>query len=276
MLPPHCPPGPTIPTSVFPRDHSLNRPEDGLALPDGRLIVADQMNGLRVVASDGTSKPFGNLIAMGYRHRPPDHAGGANGISLEPGGTHLLLADVFGAAIYRVELASGATEKIYQHRYGINSAVRDSKGAIWFTQSAHNTPEQGEARLWAAVDIQRPEGALLRLGVQDGRPAAEAQLIVDSLFFANGLVMNEKSGHLYLAETTSGRVFRFRVNVRRGDRERTDGVRGQRGGGNLKLDDAGKIWAAVLLGNEMVMIDAGDRGAGTAPSVPSPRRSDRW
>jgi sugar lactone lactonase YvrE len=102
------------------------------------------------------------LVATGYAHRPPDHNGGANGIALEPGGTHLLLADVFGGAIYRVDVSSGATVKVHQHRSGINTAVRDSRGAIWFTQSTHNIPEAGEARLWAAVDIPRPEGARFR------------------------------------------------------------------------------------------------------------------
>lgn len=242
-------------TSVFPRDRSLTRPEDGIALPDGRLIVADQVHGLRLVEIDGTSKPFGNLVAMGYSHRPPAHNGGANGISLEPGGSHLLLADVFGAVIYRVELSSGATEKVYQHRYGINTAVRDSRGAIWFTQSAHNTPEEGEPRLWAAVDIPRPEGALFRLGTQDGRLAPEAQLIVDSLFFANGLAIDEKSGHLYLAETTGGRVLRFRVNLDQGTvSERTvfaDSVAAD----NLELDGAGNLWAAVPLSNEVLVVN---------------------
>src|SRR5262245_3019709 len=134
-------------TQVFPADGSLLRPEDGVALPDGRLIVADQQHGLRLVEQDGSSKPFGNLVAAGYRHRPPERNGGANGVSLEPDGSHLLVADVFGAAIYRVDVASGETEKLYQHRYGINTAVRDSRGAIWFTQSARNTPEDGEPRL---------------------------------------------------------------------------------------------------------------------------------
>jgi len=242
-------------TSVFPRDRSLTRPEDGIALPDGRLIVADQVDGLRLVGLDGTSKPFGNLAALGYSHRPPEHNGGANGVSLEPGGTHLLLADVFGAAIYRVELSSEVAEKVYQHRYGINTAVRDSRGAIWFTQSAYNTPEEGEPRLWAAVDTQRPEGALFRLGVQDGHLATEAQLIVDSLFFANGLAIDEKTGHLYLAETTGGRVLRFRVDLEAGTvSERTvfaDSVAAD----NLELDGAGNLWAAVPLSNEVVMIN---------------------
>ncbi len=242
-------------TLVFPGDRSLARPEDGIALPDGRLIVSDQVHGLRLVEIDGTSKPFGNLVATGYSHRPPDHNGGANGITLEPDGTHLLLADVFGGAIYRVDVSSGATDKVYQHRYGINTAVRDSRGAIWFTQSAHNTPEAGEARLWAAVDILRPEGALLRLGTQDGRLAAEAEIIVDSLFFANGLAIDEANGQLYVAETTGSRVLRYRVDLgagRVGDRSVfVDSVSAD----NLELDGEGRLWVALPLTNEVLVVN---------------------
>ncbi|MFN2418583.1 MAG: SMP-30/gluconolactonase/LRE family protein [Candidatus Limnocylindria bacterium] len=242
-------------TSVFPGDRSLSRPEDGIALPDGRLIVADQVHGLRLVEIDGTSKPFGDLVAAGYSHRPPDHDGGANGISLEPGGTHLLVADVFGGAIYRVDVSSGATEKVYQHRYGINTAVRDSRGAIWFTQSAHNTPEAGEARLWAAVDIQRPEGALLRLGAQDDRLAAEAEIIVDSLFFANGLAIDETSRRLYVAETTGGRVLRYRVDLDAGKVSDRSVFVDSVAADNLELDGEGHLWVALPLTNEMLAVN---------------------
>lgn len=240
-------------TLVFPGDRSLVRPEDGVALPDGRLIVSDQVHGLRLVAIDGTSTPFGDLAAAGYTHLPPDHNGGANGIALEPSGTHLLLADVFGGAIYRVDVSSGATEKVYQHRYGINTAVRDSKGAIWFTQSAHNTPEAGEPRLWANVDIMDPEGALLRLGSQDGQLATVAEVVVDSLLFANGVAIDEKSGHLYLAET-GGRVLRYRVDLNEGlVSERTvfvDSVMPD----NLELDGEGHLWIALPLRNEVLVV----------------------
>lgn len=242
-------------TMVFPADRSLLRPEDGIALPDGRLIVSDQAHGLRLVEVDGSSKPFGDLVTKGYVHHPPDHNGGANGVSLEPGGTHLLLADVFGGAIYRVEVASGATEKVYQHRYGINTAVRDSRGAIWFTQSTRNTPEAGEARLWAAVDIPRPEGALLRLGIRDGRLAAEAEVLVDSLFFANGVAIDERNGHLYLGETVAGRILRYRVDLDSGRvSDRTvfvDSVAVD----NLELDGEGHLWVAVPLNNELLVVN---------------------
>ena len=241
-------------TLVFPADQSLARPEDGVVLPDGRLIVADQVTGLRLVDADGTSKPFGDLLAAGYTHRPPAHNGGANGISLEPDGAHLLVADVFGAAIYRVDVASGTTEKIYQHRYGINTAVRDSKGAIWFTQSAHNTPEAGEPRLWESVDIQRAEGALYRLPSRDGRLATEAELIVDSLWFANGLAIDEAAGQMYLAETTGGRVLRFRVDLDQGRVSERSVFLDSTAVDNLELDGEGHLWAVLPLSNEVLVV----------------------
>jgi sugar lactone lactonase YvrE len=244
-------------TQVFPADHSLARAEDGVALPDGRLIVADQVYGLRLVEPDGRSKPFGNLPAIGYAHRPPAHNGGANGVSLEPGGTHLLLADVFGGAIYRVDIASGSGEKLYQHRYGINTAVRDSKGAIWFTQSAHNTPEEGEPRLWVPVDIPRPEGALFRLGVRDGRLADQPELIADSLFFANGLAIDEPNHRLYLAETVAGRVWRFTVDLEAGRVSERTVLADSVGADNLELDGEGHLWIAVPLDNEVLVVNTG-------------------
>ena len=77
-------------SQIFPADRTLARPEDGVALADGRLIVADQEVGLRLVEKDGSSQPFGDLAGAGYAHRPPERHGAVNGISLEPGGTHLL------------------------------------------------------------------------------------------------------------------------------------------------------------------------------------------
>lgn len=251
-------------SQVFPRDGSLNRPEDGVALPDGRLIVADQASGLRMVAPDGSSRPFGTMVEAGYTHKPPGRRGGANGVSLEPDGKHLLVADVFGAAIYRMEVATGEAVRLYQHRYGINTAIRDSRGRVWFTQSAHNTPEEGEARLWASVEFPNPEGALYRLEMQDDRPVGEAKLVVDSLFFANGIAIDEKAGQLYLAETVAGRVWRFRVDLATGAlSDRTVAIDSV-GADNLELDEAGRLWMALPLSNEVQVLDP---ATGTRQSV---------
>ena len=245
---------------VFPGDGSLTRPEDGVALPDGRIIVADQVHGLRVIEPDGTSAPFGEMVAAGYVHSPPEHSGGANGVSLEPGEAHLLVADIFHGGIYRVTVATGETVRVYQHRYGVNTAVRDSRGAIWFTQSAHNTPEEGEARMWASVDIPAPEGALLRLGMEGDRLEEQAEVVVDSLYYANGVVIDEASGHLYVAETIGGRVWRYRVDLDSGqlsDRSVfVDGVEPD----NLELDGEGHLWIALPLSNGLLMVDT-DTGA---------------
>ena len=109
--------------------------------------------------------------------------------------------------------------------------------------------------MWSAVDIPRPEGALLRLGVRDGKLAGEAEVLVDSLFFANGVAIDESSGHLYLAETVAGRVLRYRVDLDSGRvSERTvfvDSV----GVDNLELDGKGHLWVAVPLSNELMVVN---------------------
>jgi sugar lactone lactonase YvrE/ketosteroid isomerase-like protein len=248
------------PGMLFPADRSLTRPEDGVALPDGSLLVVDQVHGLRRVEPDGSNAPFGRMVEAGYVHEPPERAGGANGISLEPGGTHVLVADIFRGGIYRVDVTTGEAEQVYQHTYGVNTAVRDSRGAIWFTQSAHNTPEEGEARMWATVDVPAPEGALLRLGMQDGRLAEKAELLVDSLYFANGVAVDEARGALYLSETMGGRVFRYRVDLDSGELSDptvlAEGVKPD----NLELDSEGMLWVALPLANGVIVVDP-DTGA---------------
>jgi sugar lactone lactonase YvrE len=253
---------------IFPVDRSLLRPEDGIALPDGRLIVSDQVSGLRLVETNGSSTPFGGLAGAGYVHDPPGRNGGANGISLEPDGTHLLLADIHHGGIYRVDVESGATERVYQHQYGVNAAVRDSLGSVWFTQSTANSPEQGEARMWAAVDVPISDGALLRLASADGKLATAAAVVVDSLRYANGLAIDEQAGFLYVAETTGGRVLRYRVDLVSG-RVSERSVFAEIAADNLELD-GGYLWVASPLENALVMINTATGESHTAFQLQSP------
>jgi sugar lactone lactonase YvrE len=259
-------------TMIFPADQSLSRPEDGVALPDGRVIVADQLHGLRMIEVDGTSMAFGDLPGAGYSHRPPEHSGGANGVSLEPDATHLLVSDIYGGAIYRVEIATGATEKVYQHTYGINAVIRDSQGAIWFTQSTQNSPEAGEGRMWASLDRPVADGALLRLPWVDGAFADAAEVVVDSLYFANGVAIDEAGGHLYVAEIIAARVLRFRVDVASGRvSERTvfmDGVWAD----NLKLDGAGRLWTVSPFTSELLVVNTATGERHTAFSAFTPEQ----
>lgn len=259
---------------VFPADGSLARPEDGVALPDGRLLVADQVHGLRRVQTDGTSEPFGEMVAAGYRHQPPELVGGANGVSLEPGGTHALVTDIYGGAIYRVDVTTGATEKVYQHAYGINAAIRDSQGTIWFTQSARNTPEEGEGRMWAAVDIPAAEGAVLRLRMQGERPAGPAEVAADSLFFANGIAMDDAKGDLYVAEIMAGRVWRFRVDPATGTLGARSLFADSTFADNIEFDGQGNLWMAVPLSGELVIANTATGARHTAFRSQTPAQAE--
>jgi sugar lactone lactonase YvrE len=271
-----CSPAPlreaaTVPTwsfdesMIFPADRSLVRPEDGVATADGRLLVADQVHGLRLIAQDGTTRPFGRFAEAGYVHDPPAHAGGPNGVSLEPDGAHVLVADIFTGAIYRVDIASEATELVYQHQFGVNAARRDRTGALWFTQSTENAGPDSEARMFAAVDLSVLDGALFRIApTAPGDPLPAPVRMVSDLYFANGFVIDEKTGHLYLSETGCDRVDAFRVDIATGELSDRRVIADIVTPDNLELDDAGRLWVVSPLRNEIVVVNPSN---GQATSV---------
>ncbi len=192
------------PEMIFPADRSLKRPEDGVALQDGRVVVADQVDGLRIISADGSSRPFGKFADAGYLHNPPETVGGPNGVTLEPAGTHILVADVFRGGLYRVDIATEATELVYQHQFGINTASGDRSGGIWFTQSTQNKPEQGEKDLFRSVDIPTPDGALYYLPPPNGRESRAAVQLVEGLRFAQW-PRRGRDGRLLVSGRDNGR-----------------------------------------------------------------------
>jgi sugar lactone lactonase YvrE len=243
------------PEMIVPGDGSLARPEDGVALADGRLLVADQAHGLRLLGPDGSSRPFGGLAAAGYLHDPPRVVGGANGVTLEPSGTHVLVSDVYRGGIYRVDIATETSERVYQHRYGVNSVRADRSGGIWFTQSTQNTPERGEEELWRAVDSAIADGALLYLAPPGQGGESVAVSLVEGLHFPNGIALDEDAGFLYMAETLGGRVSRFRLDVAAGRVSDPTVVVEILGPDNIELDRNGRLWIAAPLRNEIVVFD---------------------
>ncbi|MDH3628710.1 MAG: SMP-30/gluconolactonase/LRE family protein [Acidobacteriota bacterium] len=240
------------PGMIFPADRSLHRAEDGVALPDGRLIVVDQIDGLRLIETDGSSRPFGKLHEAGYRHDPPAFAGGPNGINLTPSGTHVLVSDVFQGGIYRVEISTEATERIHEHEFGVNSTRADSHGGIWFSQSTRNEPENGEANLFRSVAVPVPDGTVFYLPPGG---AGEPVVVIDGLHFSNGIALDESAGLLYVSETMRSQVWRVEVDVTTGT------VRGKSRfidvdhPDNLELDHRGQLWIASPIRNEISVFD---------------------
>ncbi len=243
---------------------ALSRPEDGAALAGGRLVIADQIHGLRLIEADGSSRPFGRFAAAGYEHKPPEIVGGPNGVSLEPGGTHLLVSDVFRGGIYRVAVESEDTDLVYQHSYGVNTARRDRSGGIWFTQSTRNNPEDGEAELFRSVDIPVEDGGLFYIAPFTRGDAPEAVQVVGGFRFANGIALDEDAGHVYVAETMASRLHRFSIGAAPERASDATVVLEVDHPDNLEFDEQGRLWIASPVRSEIVVFDPDE---GRAESV---------
>lgn len=244
-------------SAIFPEARGLARVEDGLALADGRLIVIDQRYGLALVGADGSVRPFGRFAEASYVHAPPAQIAGPNGVALEPDGAHALVADVFTGAIYRVNLQTEAVELVYAHPFGANTAIADSTGAIWFTQSAANSAgPNSEARLFEPLGNYAAEGALFRIGPPgaDGvRPAP--QRVIEGLLFANGIAIDEARGQFYLAETTGDQITAYRVDVAAGALSERRVLASIVTPDNVELDEAGNVWVASPVQSTVYVID---------------------
>ena len=237
----------------FPNNRPLSRSEDGVMLPDGTLIVADQRYGLAKIDVTGSVEPFGNFKAIGYMHNPPEIESGPNGVHLSPQKTHILTADIFNGKIYRTSIDTGNTEIVYSHEYGVNTAIQDSTGAIWFTQS---TLIKNEERMFGAIAKPIPDGALFRLPMLNGgEMSKKPELITDGLNFANGFYIDEKRNKLYLSEMMKNRVLAFDLDISTGSLSNQTTLAIMPTPDNMELNSEGQLWVASPLSNQIYSID---------------------
>jgi sugar lactone lactonase YvrE/ketosteroid isomerase-like protein len=258
--------------ALFPADRSLVRPEDGVMLADGTLLIADQVHGLVALDPEGAKRPFGDFAAAGYVHAPPGRSAGPNGVAMEPDGIHVLVADILTGAIYRIDTKTESVVRIHQHEFGANSARRDSSGAVWFTQSTRNRAgPDSEARMFAAVDQGPLDGALFRLPPPaDRNTESVAELKLAGLGFGNGLAIDEVRGEIYVAETMANRIVGYRLSVADGSLSEGRVVAELPTPDNIELDASGRLWVASPIANALLVVDPESGGWSTAfhPQTP--------
>ena len=234
--------------NLFPGDGSLLRAEDGVSLEDGRVVVVDQAKGLRLINKDGSNRPFGNFEAAGFEHIPPKKTAGPNGMVLEPDGKHLLMSDIADGKIYRINLATEAVEMIYDHPFGVNTIYRDKTGALWFSQSAESV---GLGEMFQAANLPVPTGAVFRMDDLKSTPVK----VLDSLYFSNGITMDQDEEHLFVAETMMNRVHKLKVD-RKSGKVNYLGVAANVGTpDNILIDKLGRLIVASPIYNQVVLVD---------------------
>lgn len=266
-------------SNVFPKGQSLRHPEDGRALADGRIVVGDEEFGLRVIDRDGKSRPFGKFKESGWTHEPPKLPAGPNGLFLESDGRHILLAEVYKGKIYRVDIKTEETKMIYDHPFGINSLIRDSKGTIWFTQSAKNTDEQGAGGIFGVLDQPIDSGAVFYLAGSGNEVKATAVQVAGNIFFANGIALDKAEKFLYVSETMMDRVLRYTIDINTRSLSKPDLYQAVVTPDNLAFDKDGNLWIASPVSNKIFAVDKNCRSLHTvfsAPSESNARIQDEW
>lgn len=258
-------------SSLFPADRSLTHAEDGVVLSDGTLIVGDWNHGLLAIAPGGSHRPFGRFEGTGFTSRPDLRWNSPNGISMEPDGRHLLVADITEGFIFRVDTETEEVTRLLDHPYGVNSVIRDPSGAIWFTQSTENpSGPDAEARMFAAAERPLGDGAVFRLAPEQiGQPDPSPQKMIDGLDFANGIVHDPGRGQLYVANLLANRILAFDLDLETGELANRRVLAEVTSPDNLELDDDGMLWAASPVANAVVVVDP-DTGRSRTVFDPTP------
>lgn len=185
----------------------LRFPEGPTVLPDGSLLVVEMATGrVALIDADGAVE----RIEVG---------GGPNGSAIGPdGGIYLcnnggwpmhdygallVPADVnvaessTGGTIQRLDLATGRVETLYEGLNSPNDIAFDATGGFWFTdygKQREDTEDRG------VVYYASADGSSLRP-------------VIKPLFRPNGVGLSPDGRTLYVAETPTGRLWRWEVTA---------------------------------------------------------------
>ena len=255
----------------------LRFPEGPIAMPDGSILLVEIERGtLSRVTTSGRIEVVAEL------------GGGPNGAAIGPDGKCYICNnggmewtrrkgrlypggqphDYSGGRIERVDLATGEVEVLYTEANGRglrgpNDIVFDNTGGFWFTDLGKTRPRERDL---GAVYYARSDGSRL-------------EERVFPLEGPNGIGLSAEESELYVAETTTGRVWAYELSepgVLVGERrDKADGGRLLRGRpgfvmfDSLAVDAEGHVCVATLLDGGITVLSP----QGAAPRfLPTPDR----
>lgn len=245
----------------------LSRPECILAEPDGSLWAADARGGVVHLKQDGTQR----IITQKYADKinPASDVDRffvgtlPNGLAFADNGD--ILISNFGTDCLERMKRTGETEVLFDTIDGkeigkVNFVYRDSKNRIWITITTMK-------KNW--LDALRPD-------LDDGYIARYDErgihIVATGLHFTNEVRMDANEEHLYVVETTGGRILRFRVDAAGDLHDREIYGPTHMGQGaypdGIAFDSYGNLWGTCVYSDKLwvitpdgefkVLIDEGD------------------
>lgn len=186
-----------IPTEAFEKIAlGIDRPEDVVVGPDGRVFASDHQCAVAELLPGGA-----------FRRMGP--AGGApNGVNMDAHGRIVIanfgIYDRQDGPLQRFDPATGVHETLLTQVEGrrltsANYPVIDRAGNIWCANSTH-------AETWPQALDGRTDGFIFVL-----RPDGSARVVADGLKFPNGMALSADEQFLFCAQTSGADVLRFPV-----------------------------------------------------------------
>ncbi len=174
----------------------IDRPEDVVVGPDGRVFASDHQCAVAEIFPDGSFKRMG------------PRGGAPNGINMDRQGRVLIanfgIYDREEGPLQRFDPATGDHETLLAEVRGrrltsANYPVLDRQGNIWCANSTH-------AETWPQALDGRDDGFIFVL-----RPDGSSEIVADRLKFPNGMALSADERTLFCAQTTGADVLAFPI-----------------------------------------------------------------
>ena len=170
---------------------NLNRPECCVAEPDGTLWISDNKSAVLRLDPDGTQTRIGDV------------GGDPNGLAMDREG-NIYIANVTTGRVDKV-CRDGRQEVILSEIDGepiqeaVNFTYFDDRGRLWVSVSSRTHPR--------TIALETPVDDGYVVLIDDDGP----RIVADNIFFTNEVRVDNAQEYLYVAETTGGRITRFRI-----------------------------------------------------------------